>query len=85
MKNLREKVLTLLNERGPISIAETSRILDVNKEFLSGYLHGLADSGLLKSKNVGRAKVFVKDDDRGAISQRFSVNTERKQTKDLER
>ena len=57
--SLKEKVISILNEKGPVSIAEISRILDVNKEYVSGYLHGLADSGVLESKMVGKAKVFV--------------------------
>ena len=57
--SLKDKVITILNEKGPVSIAEISRILDVNKEYVSGYLHGLADSGVLESKMVGKAKVFA--------------------------
>lgn len=73
----RERVLFLLDRKSPASISEISRNLDENKEFVSGYLHALADCGLLTSKQVGKAKVFLKkkQDGNRTTSQRFSVNT----------
>ena len=56
----KNRVLLLLDEKGPASISEISKGLDGSKEFVSGYLHGLADCGVLKAKQVGRAKVFLK-------------------------
>lgn len=81
MKNdLRENIFAILKE-GPNSISEIARRVDGSKEFISGYLHGLADCGILKAKRIGKAKVFLIDDDCGGYSQRFPVNTERKQVK----
>ena len=77
----KERVLLLLDERGPASIAEISRGLDECKEFVSGYLHALADCDLLMSTEIGRAKVFLrKQYGNGTTIQRFSVNSDKKQT-----
>ncbi len=71
----KEKILLLL-DKGPASIAEISRNMDESKEFVSGYLHSLADCGLLEARHVGRAKVFLKKQDGNRTTiQRFSVNT----------
>ena len=59
----KERVLGILDKKGPASISEISRGLDSSKEFVSGYLHGLADCGLLKARRVGRAKVFLRKED----------------------
>lgn len=56
----KERVLKIL-DKGPASISEISRGLDGSKEFVSGYLHGLADCGLLNARQVGRAKVFLRN------------------------
>ena len=72
----KERVLLLLDQKGPASISEISRRLDEGKEFVSGYLHALADCDLLRSTNVGRAKVFLKKQHgNGTTIQRFSVNS----------
>ena len=73
----KEKVLLLLDQKGPASISEISRGLDGGKEFVSGYLHGLADCDVLEAKQVGKAKVFLKKKQNGnrTTIQRFSVNT----------
>ena len=83
MDTLRERVFDILNENGPISISQISKALEKNKEYVSGYLQCLADSGLLKAKKVGRAKVFLIEDGTRTTFQRFSVNTERKQTENI--
>jgi len=56
----KKRILLLLDEKGPASISEISRAMPESKEFVSGYLHGLADCGLLTAKRVGKAKVFLK-------------------------
>jgi len=56
----KKRILTILEEKGPTSISEVSREMGGNKEFISGYLHGLADCGLLRPTRVGKAKVFLK-------------------------
>jgi hypothetical protein len=73
----KSRILFLLDDKGPSSISEISRGLSENKEFVSGYLHGLADCGLLKAKRIGRAKVFLPKKQSGnrTTIQRFSVNT----------
>ena len=73
----RDRILLLLDNKGPASISEISRGMDSSKEFVSGYLHGLADCGVLKEKQVGKAKVFLKKKQHGnrTTFQRFSVNT----------
>jgi len=80
MGTLKGEVLNILKEKGPISISQIAKALSKNKQLLSGYLQGLADSGILKEKRVGKAKVFLIDGNRTTI-QRFPVNTERKQGK----
>ena len=79
METLKERVLDILTEKGPISISQISKTLEKNKEYVSGYLQGLADSGLLKAKKVGRAKIFLVEDGNRTTFQRFSVNTGQKQ------
>jgi predicted ArsR family transcriptional regulator len=79
----KERVLMMLEEKGPASISEISRGLEESKEFVSGYLHALTDCDLLRSTQVGRAKVFLKRQDGiGTTIQRFSVNTVTNRTKD---
>lgn len=82
----KDRILLVLNE-GPSCISELSRILDESNEFTSGYLHCMADFGMLTQRNIGKAKMFTlsadanfplsKDggDGIGTTVQRFSVNT----------
>ncbi len=72
----KERVLLLLDQKGPASISEISRGIDGSKEFISGYLHGLADCDVLEERQIGKAKVFLKKQNgNGTTIQRFSVNT----------
>jgi len=57
--SFKKRILSIIEE-GPTSISEVSRVIGGNKEFVSGYLHGLADCGILRPTRVGKAKVFLK-------------------------
>ena len=60
----KERILEIL-DKGPASISEISRGLDGSKEFVSGYLHGLTDCDLLQERKIGRAKVFLRNNQDG--------------------
>ena len=79
----KNRILFLLDENGPSSISEISREMKENKEFVSGYLHGLADCNVLRAKQIGRAKVFLprKRNGNRTTIQRFSVNTDKNRRK----
>ena len=85
-KDFKDQILLVLDQ-GPSCISELSRVLDQSNEFTSGYLHCMADFGMLTQRNVGKAKMFTRiseavfplskdggDGNRTTV-QRFSVNT----------
>ena len=85
-QGFKDRILLVL-EQGPSCISELSRILEESNEFTSGYLHCMAEFGMLAQRSVGKAKMFTRisdtvlplsrdtGDGNGTTVQRFSVNT----------
>ena len=63
-RSLAHKIVGLLEEDLGQSVKELAGQLKVNRTFLSGYLKALEDQGYIKSKKIGPAKVFFKDEGR---------------------
>lgn len=55
---MRNKILKNITIFSPITISALAIKLKINRIFLSGYLQALEDSGEVKSKTVGAAKVY---------------------------
>ena len=52
-----EQLFNMLKEN-PMSVSELARRLNVRREYLSGYLEALRDSGKLERIMVGRSYVY---------------------------
>ena len=59
VKNVGEdKLLKLLGER-PRSVSELARLLNVRRDYLTGYLEALRDKGQVQRIPVGRSYVYI--------------------------
>ena len=56
-KDLKKKVLSLIKD-DPISVSELARRLSLRREFVTGYLEAMRQSGEVKVVQVGRSKVY---------------------------
>ncbi len=59
-KLLSQAVLRLLTQRPGQSVKELAIALKVNRQFLSGYLTALEESGAVSSRRVGPARIYFK-------------------------
>jgi len=61
---LAPRVIALLEKNPGQTIKELAKQLKVNRSFLAGYLKALEEQGSVKSKAIGPAKVYFKEDSR---------------------
>jgi len=60
-KGLIAKIIKLLEDDPGQPIKDMAKKLNVNRTFLAGYLKALEDQGYIKSKRIGHAKVYFKE------------------------
>ena len=59
-QELTEKIIKLLEKDPGQTVKNLSEALQVNRNFLAGYLKALENQGYVKSKKIGPAKVYFK-------------------------
>ena len=64
-EELTAKIIKLLENDPGQPVKDLSRKLGVNRIFLSGYLEALENQGYVKSKKIGPAKVYFKENIKG--------------------
>jgi len=55
------KIIKLLEEDPGQPVKDLAKKLGVNRTFLAGYLKALENQGYVKSKRIGPAKVYFKE------------------------
>jgi DNA-binding transcriptional ArsR family regulator len=55
--DIKRKILKTLREE-PMSVSELSRRLKMRRDFITGYLEAMRNSGEVKVVKVGRSKVY---------------------------
>lgn len=61
-ENLSEKVKRLLSKTPGLSVKEIARALDVNRQFMSGFLTAIEEKGEVYSRKVGPARIFFNNE-----------------------
>lgn len=56
-KDFKKKIINMIKD-DPISVSELSRKLNLRREFVTGYLEAMRQSGDVKVIQVGRSKVY---------------------------
>jgi predicted transcriptional regulator len=55
------KLMELLDKDPGQTVKQLAEQLNVNRTFLAGYLKALEDQGYIRSKEIGPAKVYFKE------------------------
>jgi hypothetical protein len=55
---LKFKIKSLLNKGGPVPLKDISKVIDMDKSKLSGYLEAMVDYGDLSFKKIGPSNVY---------------------------
>jgi len=63
--NLTPKLMELLEKDPGQTVKQLAEQLNVNRTFLAGYLKALENHGYVKSKRIGPAKVYFKENAKG--------------------
>jgi len=57
-EHLSAQIVRLLNRDPGQPVKELAKQLKLNRTYLAGYLRALEDQGLVKSKEIGPAKIY---------------------------
>ena len=64
-RELTGKIVELLEKDPGQTVKDLAKQLEVNRTFLAGYLKALENQGLIKSKEIGPARVYFRENVRG--------------------
>jgi len=60
--SLLQKIKIILSKNPGLSIKEIAKAVDVNRQFMAGYLTAMEDIGEVYSRKVGPAKIYFNNE-----------------------
>lgn len=59
---LSQKVKSILSENPGLSIKEIAKAVDVNRQFMAGFLTAMEENGEICSRKVGPARIYFNNE-----------------------